>query len=425
MQKLNHLYKTLLSLHHPIEANLIKKLAREYAESVTEKGLSSKFYAVTSEVSNDISYWTEHAKDFIIKEFSRNNSDIDKDSLFGSVNSCFYEWTSKYSASIGASDTNIPPFLFQFLESKLFPIMKEAFSEAIDELPADSETKLGLQSWLSATTLEQLGVTDIKDLLDGGGNEFWINSVNNLLHEIHHNIINHSAWKRFYNLGIQPTNYNLLDAMDEGFVSTVQNAHRGRTTDDVYEDLAGAMADFMIPILQRIVAVKLGLGVNQKLDSPEVKVEVLLDNLGEIDKHLAKISSQISGEGFKNAEEKLSFLKRVFFIFKSTSYMGLVSNWESLREELTSIISQVWNESEYNQKENKQNNKWDFLTGDDAKLLINLMKKLDQKAGQIKTLWLNSKQEHFEEAASAIESCMNSEYEERVSSIATGIQQPN
>ncbi len=298
-----------------------------------------------------------------------------------------------YSNSIGASDTGIPPWLFDFLEDRVFPLIKEAFSEAIENLPADSETRSGLQEWLSRTTLEQLGVSNLEQIMDNGG-ESWTIAISNLVHEIHHNILNHSVWKRFSGLGNESAEYNLLDEMEEGLTHAISVAHRN---DDVYLKLAENMADFILSTLKRIIS----------SDKNDGSGNLLSQNWEKIDDHLV----QIAGEemGVKDSAKKILFLKEVFKTFKNNNNLESFSNKDILAsynkkliDSLASAILQVWSEWEYGSEEYR----WDFLTGDDEKLLIDLMRKLDDRSGELLNLWRDSKKEHFNEALAIVEPCL-------------------
>jgi hypothetical protein len=389
MKKLNHLSAALKGLGFSPESYLIKKLGRKYVEMATEEGLSGKFYGATEIIQEELFRWKIDTYEDLAKLLLKENPGTD----LKQVESCLDSWTREYSNSIGASDTNIPPWLFDFLEDRVFPLIKEAFSEAIENLPADSETRSGLQEWLSRTTLEQLGVSNLEQIMDNGG-ESWTIAISNLVHEIHHNILNHSVWKRFSGLGNESAEYNLLDEMEEGLTHAITVAHRN---DDVYLKLAENMADFILSTLKRIIS----------SDKNDGSGNLLSQNWEKIDDHLA----QIAGEemGVKDSAKKILFLKEVFKTFKNNNNLESFSNKDifsiynkKLIDSLASAILQVWSEWEYGSEEYR----WDFLTGDDEKLLIDLMRKLDDRSGELLNLWRDSKKEHFNEALAVVEPCL-------------------
>jgi hypothetical protein len=398
MKKLNHLSVALKDSGLASESYLIQKLAREYVESVAKEGLSGEFYGAIKSIEKDLFMWRRDTTASLEKYFSEKYPDIKNKDLMVSIESCFYDWTLGYSKSIGSGDTNIPPWLFGFLDGKIFPMIKDSFSKAIDDLPADSETKVGLQEWLSSTTLEQLGIQSISGLLDSNL-ELWTLSITNLVHEIHHNILNHSVYKRFYQLGNDFDKYNLLDAMEEGFALTLGSAHRGEDISSIYATFAKDMADFMIPILKRII------GPSKKNDS-----EILFfKNWKNIDSHLAQIMG--NDMGVKLSAEKIIFLKKVFDTFKNNNDLDDFYDWRSesytldipnVEDALASAILQVWSEP----GSGGEGYKWDFMTGDDEKLLINLMKNLDQGSGELLRLWQDSEKENFNEALAAVRPCV-------------------
>ena len=422
MQKLNHLSKVLSSLGHQGESLIIQKLARKYVETVAKEGLSTKFYAVTRTIQNDLYNWRVETVNALASDLSSSYPDLAPEELYGFINSCFYTWTAKYSASIGVADDSIPPWLFSFLEEKVFTIIKEAFSEAIDTLPKDSETKAGLQGWLSATTLNQLGVSKLSELLDGVG-ELWTSCVSNIVHEIHHNILNHSAWSRFSTLGSEMGRYNLLDAMEEGITATLQNVHHLKHTEDMYQDLSRAITDYLIPILQRMTALKTDPAMIREI--PPGKL--LLQHWSEIDAHLDQIVG--SEMGVKVPEQKILFLKKVFSNLKDSGKIMPYSTWDDIRRSLANSTLQVWSETASKEGVPRKNllssimqvwsgsaskekdYQWDFLTGDDETLLINLMKSLDKKSDLLWTLWNDSKVVHLEEAKKSLYPCIKAKIE--------------
>jgi hypothetical protein len=391
MIKLNNLSAALKGLGLSPESYLIKKLGRKYVEMATEEGLSNKSYDVSKLIGAELFRWRFNTHKALVDLFSREHQDVDTELISSQVDSCLDNWFEEYSYSIGADDTNIPPWLFDFLEDKIFPLIKEAFSDAIESLPADSETKTGLQDWLSRTTLEQLGLQDLSGFL-GSGQEIWF-----LVHEIHHNILNHSAWKRFSELGSEPDQYNLLDAMEEGFVFTISTTRGIDNVDEVYQKFARYMAEFIYPILVRIIF----------SDKKSNSGSLLSQNWKNIDNHLA----QIAGEemGVKLPADKILFLKKVFETFKNNNDLESFADMDArssydkeITNALTSAILQVWSEPD----SGGGGHKWDFLTGDDEKLLIDLMKNLDSRSGELLNLWRDSKKEHFEETLKVIRPCI-------------------
>ena len=422
MQKLNHLSKALNSLGHRGESLIIQKLARKYVETVAKEGLSTKFYTVTRAIQNDLYNWRPETINALASDLSSSYPDLAPEELYDFIDSCFSTWTAKYSSSIGAADDRIPPWLFSFLEEKVFTLIKEAFSEAIDTLPKDSETKAGLQGWLSATTLNQLGVSSLYDLLDGGG-ELWTTCVSNIVHEIHHNILNHSAWSRFSTLGSEKDRYNLLDAMEEGITATLQNVHRLRYTEDMYNDLSRAITDYIIPILKRMIALKIDPAMIREI--PPGKL--LLQHWSEIDAHLDQIVG--SEMGVKVPEQKILFLKKVFSDLKDSGKIMPHSTWDDIRRSLSNSTLQVWSETASKEgvtlknllssimqvwsgsASKEKDYQWDFLTGDDETLLINLMKSLDNKSDLLLTLWNDSKVVHLKEAKKSLYPCIKAKIE--------------
>ena len=393
MNKLNNLSAALKGFGLDSESYLIQKLGRKYVQMSTEEGLSGKFYDATGRIQAELFRWKIDTHWSLTYLLSKEHPDIGPELISSQVGSCLDDWTEEYSHSIGASDTSIPPWLFDFLEDSVFPLIKEAFSEAIESLPADSETRSGLQEWLSRTTLEQLGVSNLEQIMDNGG-ESWAIAISNLVHEIHHNILNHSVWKRFSGLGNESAEYNLLDEMEEGLTHALSVAHRN---DDVYLKLAENMANFILSTLKRIIS----------SDKGDRSGNLFSQNWEKIDDHL----DQIAGEemGVKDSPKKILFLRKVFKTFKNNNNLESFSNEDILAsynkkliDSLASAILQVWSEP----GSGGEDHKWDFLTGDDEDLLINLMKNLDDKSGELLNLWRDSKQEHFEEALKVIRPCI-------------------
>jgi len=389
MKKLTHLFIALNDCGLAPESYLIQKLARQYVERASVEGLSSKFYGAVRFIESDISSWKTNTKISLINYFLKKHPKIDPGDLSGAIDSCLNDWARTYSGSINSSDTSIPPWLFNFLEAKVFPLIKSSLSESIESLPADSETKLGLQNWLSVTTLEQLGAPNVAELLDGGA-KLWRTSIHNLVHEIHHNILNHSIWKRFSRLGNRSDEFNLLDAMEEGFATTLQKAYQYDNINDAYEKFAEDMADFITPILKKIIphnrGTKFGISLSQHWDV--------------VHTHLAEIVAEEMG--VKDSEKKIIFLRKVFETLKNNNDLTTFSGDFDLSSALASAILQVWSERD----SGGEAYSWDFLTGDDEILSINLMKNLDEKFEELLKLWDTSKEEHFIEALSAVESCV-------------------
>lgn len=396
MRKLNHLSIALKDSGLESESHLIQKLAREYVERASIEGLSGKFYGVSVTIERDLFSWMSSTRMALVDIFSKKHPNVSSNFISSQVHRCLYDWTEEYGKSIGASDTNIPPWLFDFLDAKVFPLIKEAFSDAIEDLPANSETKAGLQDWLSRTTLEQLGAPSLSEFLDSGG-ESWAVAVANLVHEMHHNIMNHSVWKRFSEFGNQSDEYNLLDAMEEGFVFTLSKAQQNDNVDDVYQIFANNMAEFIAPILRRVIS------SNKKKNSGNL----FSQNWENIDNHL----DQIAGEkmGVKLSAEKILFLKKVFEVFKNNNNLevftdnDILSKWNrNIWDALASAILQVWSEP----GSGGEGYKWDFLTGDDEKLLINLMENLDKRSEELFKLWKDSRKENFNKTLAAVRPCI-------------------
>ena len=312
------------------------------------------------------------------------------------VTACLYDWTSGYSASIGGVDSGIPPWLFGFLEKKIFPFVKESFSRQIEALPADSKTKSGLQTWLSQTTLSQLGASRIPEVLDLGV-ELWSTFISNVVHEIHHNILNHSAWERFSNHGDNPSSYNYLDALEEGVVSSIKPASGIQQESAMWQEFSLAIADFLEPMFK-----------NTFKDSSSYHVgEALYQNWSLVYQHLDQI--KVEEMGVKLPEEKLTFLRKVF----DTFYKDFLDNgeyqkihgWYNFRNLMGSAIKKVWSQP----ISAGSDQHWDFLTGDDEILLINLMKDLDSRADELWDLWKKYEQEFLNIALQNTQDCIDLE----------------
>jgi hypothetical protein len=100
------------------------------------------------------------------------------------------------------------------------------------------------------------------------------------------------------------------------------------------------------------------------------------------------------------------------------------STWDDIRKSLADSILQVWSEPASKGGKSQKNflssimqvwfgatpkeeaYQWDFLTGDDEALLINLMKILDKKSDLFWTLWEDSKAAHLEEAKRSLYPCI-------------------
>jgi hypothetical protein len=392
MKKLQKLAKALNQIGLSEESDLINKTAREYVNRVLQDKVSGKFYDAVKGTENELWAWRRNTEDFLLKHFSKKYPDLKYGILNSSVRACVNDWTSGYAESIGVDDSNIPPWLLQFLEEKMFPVIKESFVEAIDELPSDSETKSELRNWLSQTTLKQLGAPSVGELLDGGL-ELWVSSIRNLVHEIHHNILNHSAWKKFSQYGNSSDSYNLLDAMEEGFATSIQGLNDYQNEEEIYGELGNAMAEFLLPIVQRILRQDYEYDVGKILSTNWNKI---YDHINEID---------IERIGIKLPEDKKEFLTKVFNTVKEDNDLSKVVDWSQFIDMMREAIIKVWSEKRSDSGEYR----WDFLTGDDEELLTNLMKKLDDKANVVQQLWDEQREESLRIALSITSNCIEEE----------------
>ena len=394
MQKLNHLSIVLQNLGLASESIQIQKLAREYVSRVAEKGLSKRFYQIVRVIEEEVFNYKKELVPYLIKEAASRNTAVTYDIISSAVTTCLNSWGNDYAKSIGAKDGSIPPWLFNFLEVKIFPILKESFSKAIEDLPADSETKTGLQAWLSQTTLKQLGAPTLSDVLDAG-TELWTTFLANAIHEIHHNILNHSAWHRFSTHGNDASQYNLLDAMEEGFAVSIQNFPNSYNEEKMWDNFAASMVDFLSPMVEKIFpqnkSQDLGIMLHQKWDL----VYQALDNI------------ETGPMGIKLPEKKKDFLRKVFQTFyqdylTEDTYFT-IRNWTYFRMFLTNSVKKVWSQP-VSEEEPVQ---WDFLTGDDETLLINLMKDLDSKSDLLWDTWESYKEEFYKISNKETQGCID------------------
>jgi hypothetical protein len=150
--------------------------------------------------------------------------------------------------------------------------------------------------------------------------------------------------------------------------------------------------------------------------------KLLLQHWSEIDEHLDQI---VGAEmGVNVPEQKILFLKKVFSNLKDSGKIMPYSTWDDIRKSLADSILQVWSETASKEEGPRKNllssimqvwsgsaskekdYQWDFLTGDDETLLINLMKSLDKKSDLLWTLWNDSKVVHLEEAKRSLYPCI-------------------
>jgi len=391
MKKLNNLSIALKNLGLNRESDQIAKMAREYLSRVVSDNLSGKFYSAMRSIENELFSWHSNAFKILLEDAYRRHPDTRSDVTKYAAQTCFEAWGQEYSQSIGADDSGIPPWLFSFSEEKIFPILKESFSNCINNLPADSATKAGLQDWLSQTTISQMGSSSLSSTLDGG-EEFWQYLITNMVHEMHHNILNPSAWKRFSTLGLDQTNYNLLDGLEEGFALTTQNLQREKDSKDPNARLAEIIADSMVPIIENIVSMP---GYTSDYGN------ILTKNWPKIYNHLDQIN--IEEMGVKDSGEKMSFLKRILDTTIDNNDLSHIDNRDDFEKILTSTIYDVWSEK----KHGSNDYKWDFLTGDDETLLIELMKDLDSKADLILEAWTSYQDTTYKMALDATRDCID------------------
>lgn len=402
MQKLNHLYLVLKSIGLYSESNEIQKIARNYASNVMNKGLSKRFYQTVRVIEDEVFNWKIGLIRHLAKETELRNPNVGSDIIYSAVTSCVYNINSRYAQSIGSADIGIPSWLFNFLDVKIFPILKESFSRAIETLPESSETKAELQTWLSQTTLKQLGAPTIADALDGGV-ELWVSFLSNAIHEIHHNIINHSAWHRFSTYGNDIKNYNLLDAMEEGFATSIKNVSISYNEQSMWNDFSLSMAEFLCDIIKNIFKIDYNRHIGFFLHK---NWQLVYDHLDEIDG---------PSIGIKLSEKKKDFLRQVFEIFYKNyldkeAYISIQS-WNTLKMYLSNAILSVWSRP-ISEDDPSQ---WDFVTGDDEAILIELMKDLDSKSEIILNSWKSYKKEFYksfsEESAPCIDSIIKYGYD--------------
>jgi len=397
MQKLHHLSQTLASLGHSQEAFFIQKLGRDYVTRVTNQGLSTRFYKTARAIEEELYHWMPETLQFLNLHFANLVPEIEPQTLNILLHRCLLRWSQTYSRSIGSTDPGIPPWLFNFLDQKIFPLIIKAFSEALQSLPPDSETRLGLQAYSSAETMEKLGITNLSDFLDAG-EEFWIQAISNLVHEVHHNILNPSAWKRFRTLGLKG-DYHLLDALEEGLVIPLKafSSDSNLDSDALYQIFSDDLSEFFISTFKRIFSKKIKTDLNL---SPG---EVIFKHWSLMLQHLDQIYLQ--GPQFKSFEDKISFLRSILDLLYENLQLRPVQTWTELASTLSSIILQVWSGT----KASGETTRWDFLTGDDELLLIHFMEHLDQISDQLWNLWKDSKAFHFQISLKEVGPCIEKE----------------
>ena len=399
MNKLILLSLALRRLGHQKESASIQKLAREYVSRVATEGLSRQFYQTVRAIENEVYEWRPEVISHLISEAGTRNPNVTIRIIHRVVRECLNDWTSSYAGSIGSTDSSIPPWLFSFLEEKIFPFLKESFSKEIEALPADSQTKSGLQTWLSQTTLKQLGVKNLADTLDAGA-ELWTTFLSNAIHEIHHNILNHSAWHRFSTYGEDPSKYNFLDAMEEGFAASIKPISRIQDEERMWKEFSTVMSDFLMPMIKDLFKERKSFHPGEALYQDWNLVYQNLDNI------------QVEDLGIKLPEEKRSFLRKVF----NTLYQDSLANreykkihtWDNFRNLLAAAIKKVWSDS----SSTGSVRQWDFLTGDDETLLINLMKDLDSRADELWSLWEDHKAKFYQLSNQKTASCIDAKIKE-------------
>jgi cyclopropane fatty-acyl-phospholipid synthase-like methyltransferase len=191
----------------------------------------------------------------------------------------------------------------------------------------------------------------------------------------------------------------------------------------MYRDLSKGITDYLIPILQRMTALKTEPALSRDLPPGSL----LLQHWSEIDTHLDQI---VGAEmGVKLPEQKILFLKKVFSNLKDSGKIMTHFTWDNIRKNLADSTLQVWSETASKEGGTRKNflssimqfwsgsaskeeaYQWDFLTGDDETLLINLMKSLDKKSDLLWTLWNDSKVVHLEEAKKSLYPCIKAKIE--------------
>lgn len=391
MKKLNNLSTVLKDLGLNKESDQIAKMAREYLSRVVSDNLSGKFYSTVRGIENELFSWANNTFKILLQDAYRRHPDTRIDVTKLSVQNCFADWSEEYASSIGSDDSGIPPWLFNFSEEKIFPILKESFAKCINNLPADSAAKAGLQDWLSQTTISQMGSPNLASTLDGGA-EFWSNIISNMAHEMHHNILNPSAWKRFSTLGNDEANYNLMDGLEEGLAATVLNLPNLKDPQKVHAALASVIANSMVPLIENIVSMpKKAYNYG----------EILSKNWSKIYDHLDQIN--LEEMGVKDSDQKMIFLKRILDTAIDNNDLSSIRDREEFSKVLSSTVDDVWSEKTYGTNDYK----WDFLTGDDETLLIELMKDLDSKADLILQAWEDFKETSYKIALDATRDCID------------------
>lgn len=395
MNKLILLSKALASQGLESESGIIKKIAREYMNIVSSTGLSNELYENIRALESEIASWYRNTKEYIMEHISKNNPNVTYGVIDDAVRGCLYDWTSAYSINNNLNDTGIPPWFFDFFESKIFPLIKESFSTAIDKLPSDSSTKSELKSWLSQSTLDQLGAPNLYEAIDSGA-EFWIVLIRNTIHEIHHNILNHSAWQRFSEFGANENKYNALDAVEEGFTISIQEIGMGRQRDEqtMVLTLSRNISDFLLPILKRMI------------DAYDPAAGGFLNSLkknwDKIYLHIDDINTDEMG--IKVPGDKKQFLIDILNDSKQSLDSWGPINWTEVGRLIQASVNRVWN------KKNEDGEyKWDFLTGDDEKLLINFMEDMEKNSKKFRRLWEEGLEESFPIALAAVSSCIEEE----------------
>lgn len=372
--------------------SIIYKIARKYVETVIHEGLSGGFFAVVNEIQEDIFDWIPTLTSYVkpkIKTIYPNAEDI---LINQYISSCYYNRGEKYSESIGASDPGINPWIFSFLNDFILPFINISFRKAIEKLPADYSTKSELKQLLSLPLVDQQGVNSMAELLDGGG-ESYLMCIQNIIHEIHHNIINHSAWRRFQELGSSESNYSLLDALDEGIADSFLNIYNSSNTEDAYKQFASGVSYFMLPILENII-----LG-SSKDNGYFVPVgSVFLNNWEKIYDHLKAALKDNSG--IQSKDYKISFIEEVLKDLRSS--ISAQSTLNDIKQYLTDSVLSVWNNNISKDKDLM----WDFLVNDDEDLLINLMKDLDDRSAELSSAWKSYKRKYIEKDSNFILDCI-------------------
>jgi len=388
---------------------VIQKLAREYVHMVAKDGVSKRFYKIISNIETEVFNWKEIMIPKLIDNLLASgdprllDSSLTHDNLHKIMEDCLESWAEEYSRSIGAEYSSIPPWLFSFLEEKIFPILKESFAKAIGDLPADSETKAGLQEWLSQTTLNQLGAPNLSEALYGGV-DLWTAFINNAIHEIHHNILNHSVWKRFSLKGQTVSSYNILDDLEEGFALSIPDLSHS-SEEKSWDELAEKISDFLYSSILRIILKNDDAKKFYQEHGGEALGDMLYVYLPLVYQELDQIDAV--SMGIKSPEEKKAFLKKIldtFYIDYLSEYgYYSIKNFNDFRQALTESIKEVWSKpiSRINY------NKWDFLTGDDEELLITLMKDLDSKADLLWSTWSKYKADFYLLAKDEIKDCID------------------